>query len=222
MALTLDQWKAKISKWVPSSFFIDNGVERKDISNAMFYAMAAVFQQVEQDMSDQYDATFILDSEAPILDLLGDERSVPRLPGQLDPSYAINVQNSLFLQVGRLELETVINNALFVGSVFLLENENYGFFDDADISDTQGIPYFDDHYTRWIDLTKWYNWWTAIFPDQNEAPDQFAVFANVIAAIENNKAYGTTYDLEFEPGYLLDEDGNYILTEDGNQIQLDP
>jgi hypothetical protein len=194
MAQTLDQWHAKLKKWVPSWWFENKFNLSVGVTDAVFYAAAAVFQRIEQDMEDQQKSTFYTQSPAPIIDLLGDERSVPRISGELDPSYETRVQNSLFRNVGEVILQAQIDSQLVVTPSFLIENEQYGFYDDPDVSQANGIPYFDDYWTRYLDMTKNYNWWTVIIPVQTGGVDA-TIMQNIISVIEQNKAFGTTYDV---------------------------
>lgn len=218
MALTLQQWHDKIEKFVPRWYF----EEIDGLADAVFWGVAAVFHGIQQDVDDQQAATFITESEAPILDLLGDERSIIRNPGEGDPSYAGRIQSGLFVSVGLAELQTVVNAALNNGPAFFIENLQYGYYDDPDISETPGFLYYDDYYSRWLDLTKWYNWWTVIIPEQT-AGDANIIKAAVISGIESNKAFGTTYDIlygdEFSPIFnWVTDDGDNIVTDDGDQI----
>ena len=204
-AQTVDQWYAKLKKWVPSWWFENKYNKNIPVTEAIFYAAAAVYQRAEQDMIDQQSATFILDSPSPIIDLLGDERSLPRIVGESDGAYEIRVQNSLFRNVGEVILQSLIDSQLNNGNSFLIENEQYEFFDDPDLTTTNGIPYFDDYWTRWLDFTKTYNWWTVIIPLQTGGTAA-TIMANIIAVIEANKALGTTYDVLYESSSDTDTD----------------
>lgn len=200
MALTAAQWFSKLKKFVPGWIF------EKDVnSQAIFQAEAAVCHQIQQDTDDAQTSTFITDAVAPVLDLHGDERSLPRNTGELDAAYSARVQNCLFVPVGETQLQLAIDQQLNNGSAFLIENEQYGFLDDADVSETPGIPYCDDYYTRVISGHKWCNWWTVIIPIQT-AGSAPVIQAGLIAAIESNKALGTTYDVLYESSSDTDTD----------------
>lgn len=116
MAQTQAQWYAKISKFVPSWFF-----EKGDLTPAVFQAIAAVFQGIEQDTEDQQTATFITKSVMPIIDLLGDERSVTRQPGESNIVYGKRIQ-SLLNQANPFALLIVINALLIKGTATLREH----------------------------------------------------------------------------------------------------
>lgn len=202
-AQTLQQWHDKIERWVPSWWFQNQFGNQ--IADAIFWGQAAVYQRIEQDMLDQQSSTFITQSPAPIIDLLGDERSLPRNSGESDSAYESRVQNCLFLAVNETEIQAVVNADLNNGSVFFIENFSYGFFDDADLTETPGFLYFDDYWSRVLDVTKFYNWWTLIVPLQTGGTDA-TIQAAVVSAIEANKALGTTYDILYESSSDTDSD----------------
>jgi hypothetical protein len=221
MAQTQAQWYAKISKWVPAGFFLDQGGtndESEALTEAVLQAFAGIFAQCDQDLTDQQAATFILQSSAPIIDLLGDERNVPRPEGYTDAEYAPVIQNSLFLSVGSAQLAANINAVLNNGPVFMINNQEYGYFDDADVSETPGFPYYDDYYTIWLDLRKWYNWWTCIIPVQTGG-NLASIMTAIVTAIQNNMALGTTYDIRMHvQTNITDESGNQMTDESGNTL----
>lgn len=192
-AQTQQQWYDKISRWVPSWWFENKF--GKNVTQAIFWGAAAIYQQIEQDMMDSQQSTFILDSAAPILDLLGDEREQVRTSGQSDASFRPVVQNCLFRNVGYDELLILIKAQLVVtAGVWLFQNQQEFFFDDPDISETNGIAYFDDYWTRLLESTKTYNWWTLIVPIQTGGVDA-TIMANLVSIIKQNAALGTTYDI---------------------------
>ena len=116
MALTQSQWYAKISKFVPSWWF-----EKYVYAPAIFQGIAAVFAQIQQDTDDAQSATFILQSPSPILDMLADERSVTRLPGETNVPFALRVQ-SMFNQANPIALMKLINSVLIVGTATLRQH----------------------------------------------------------------------------------------------------
>jgi hypothetical protein len=214
MALDQAQWYAKIKRWVPSWYF-----EKNQYAAAVFQGLAAVFAQIQQDIDDAQAATFILDSPGPVIDLLGDERDTPRLTGESDASYQPRVQNSLFQKVSLAQLQSLVNAVLNNGPAFFIDNEEYGYFDDPDVSSNPGFLYYDDYYSRWISLSKWYNWFTVIIPAQTGGNDTLIQQA-VVAALEANIAFGVTYDILDETPTaggdpIVMDDGSGILTTDG-------
>ncbi len=192
MAQTADQWYEKIKRFVPSWYFEG---EEKTIcyTRGVFMGLAAVLAQVQDDVDSQQSATFIMSSDdvAPVTDLHGDERSIDRLVGESDADYRPRIRDGLFVPVGGVQIAAAVNAVLNNGEGFFFENAKYGFFDDAVNADAL---FCDDTESRLTESTKWYNWWTVIIPIQT-AGVQATIMANIVAAIEANRAYGTTYDI---------------------------
>lgn len=227
MAQSQAQYLAKLAKFVPGWYFTDKTL-MEGFAVGVFNATAAMFAQIAADADSQQASTFILDSAGPVDDLHGDERSLPRLTSESDAAYNARIQNCLFLPVGLGQLESVVNPQLNNGAALFIENSQYAFYDDPDLSETPGFPYYDDYYTRWLDSHKTYNWWTLIIPTQS-AGTLTTIFANVIAAIEANLGFGTTYDVGYNasgapPGTtddLLTESGQVLNTESGSGLSLE-
>lgn len=196
MAQTATQWYAKISKFVPSWYF--EGQEQSVcFTRGVFKGLAAVLAQCQQDADDQQAATFIMNTVdvAPITDLHGAERNTPRGGGESDSSYRPRIRDALFKPVGSAELAIAVNAVLHNGVGDFIENSQNGFWDDGN---TTAI-FWDDaaDNARWLDSHKWYNWWTLIVPIQTGGV-QADIRTAIVAAIEANKAFGTTYDILYK------------------------
>lgn len=111
MAQTIPQWQAKVIKWVPSWAQIDRPDESALVTTAVLYAAAALFQQIEQDMSDHQQATFLLDASAPILDLEGKERGILRNADETDPLYKGRIQR-VTSQSDEPDIKAAVDNIL--------------------------------------------------------------------------------------------------------------
>lgn len=216
MALTADQWYLKIRKFVPSWYF--TGDEKTVCyTRGTFKAIAAVFAQLQDDTDSQQQSTFIMQSTAPVLDLLGDERSIARRPGEIDSVYRPEVRDVLFLPVGISQLQAVVNAALNNGVGFFRENAKYGFWDE-DNAETD--TFFYDCSNWWLEREKFYAWWSLVIPYQTA--NAAAVLTAVIAAIEANKALGTSYDVLYDNEDALEtESGEDLLTEDGEVLNFE-
>lgn len=218
MGLTTDQWYDKLKSWVPSWYF-EGDEQQVCFSRGVFKGFAAILSQVQEDCDDQQASTFIMNDKdiAPIIDLHGAERNQPR-NGELDAPYKIRIRDSLFKHMDESALADSINAQLESGTVTMIENSQNGFFDD----DISTAIFFDDSAdnSRWLDSHKWYNWWTAIIPLQPDA-DRDTIFANVIAAIEANKAYGTTYDILYnQDAFMVSEEGDQLVDEEGTELLI--
>lgn len=195
MALTTDQWYSKLKTWVPSWYF--QGEEQSVcFTRGVFKGFAAVLSQIQTDCDDAQSSTFIMNAAdvAPIVDLHGSERSQAR-NGDLDAPYKIRIRDCLFKRVDALSLAAAADAVLNNGNVTMIENWQNGFCDD----DNSTALFFDDSAdnARWLESTKWYNWWTMIVPIQT-AGVEADIKTAIVAAIEANKAYGTTYDILFK------------------------
>ena len=215
MAQTAAQWFTKISKFVPSWYFAGSE-QTVCYTRGVFKGLAAVLAQVQQDCDDAQAATFIMNTAdvAPITDLHGAERSVLRKAAEADSAYRPRIRDGLFAPVGNVELLALIN-AQISGTAILIENSSSMFWDE----DNSTAFFWDDasDSARWLISQKTYNWWTLVLPAQDGT--RVAVWAAVIAVIEANKAFGTTYDIYAETqDFILDEDGGYMLMEDGEKI----
>ncbi len=185
MALSAAQWNSKIKKFVPAWRFTEAPTEQ-----AFFQAIAALFNAYDNDLDDHFNSTFYTRATTPILDDEGAERSVTRESGELDASYAARIQviaNSNNLTALKAAVDGCLNN----GTSVFIENEQYGFMDDA--------MYCDDPDSLLLDSTKQYNFFTVIIPGQT-AGDFAAILASIISALETDKALGVSYDVLCEGG----------------------
>lgn len=193
MAQTADEWYAKLKKFVPSWYFEG---DEADVcyTRGVFKGLAAVMAQIQADCDDQQAVTFIMNAAdvAPFTDLHGSERSIPRKSAEIDTDYQPRIRDGLFVPVNQTEIESVVNACLNNGTGTFIENAIASFWDD----DNTTAIFFDDtaDNSRWLESQKTYNWWTVIIPIQT-AGVQATIMANIVAAIEANKAYGTTYDI---------------------------
>jgi hypothetical protein len=87
MALTQDQWYEKLKGFVPAWWFT-----QAKYAPAVFQGIAAMFAALQVDADDQFAATFLEQSGAPVLDVMGSERSVTRLTSETNASYAARIQ----------------------------------------------------------------------------------------------------------------------------------
>lgn len=214
MALTKDQWYAKLKTWVPSWYF--EGEEKTVcFTRGTFKGFAAILSQISQDCDDQVNSTYIMNAAdvAPIVDLHGAERNLTR-NGEIDSVYKPRIRDSLFKPVGSVQLAAAVNAVLVNGPAALIDNSSNGFFDD----DNSTAVCWDDtaQNARWLESQKWYNWWTLIIPNQPPAQED-SVLTAVIAAIEANRAFGTTYDvLYLNQGLMIAETGEQLISESGD------
>lgn len=183
MALTKDQWFTKISAWVPSWFF-----EQSKYNVAYFKGIAKLFADAQAFSEAEVGDTFILDADPDSLSALGEERGVNQGASESQGSFASRVQH--IVNVANPDaLPGVISIALNNGVATVIENWQYGFFDDA--------LFFDDYGARWLDQHKNYNFITVLAPLQTGGVDA-DIEAAVVAAIDDNKAFGVLADVLYD------------------------
>lgn len=205
MALSQAQWFAKLKSWVPTWFV----QESSGYAVAHMKALAKVLSQMQTDSEDETSQTFLLEATGSYLDLHGSERGVIRYSGETDDAYRERIRY-LLNTTSYSSLLAVLTAALNNGTPRIIENRNYGFFDDALFFDSGEI---------WLDKTKWWNWLTVLIPAQN-VNDHATIRAAIVQLMNRNKALGVTYDVAFdtEGDTLLTEQGDELTTEDGEPI----
>jgi hypothetical protein len=199
MAKTQAEWYQSLKSWVPEWFF-----EREIYSAALFQAMAKVLSKVSADVEDNLKQTFIDQAVGAYLDLLGDERSVPRLTGELDAQYAVRIKSaSLISQMSKPSLLAIINQLLIAGVAQIKEDWEGGVFYNRQ-----------SFYNRAeIIIQPIENTFTIVVDKQVHAPYAFFnrenfhnredfhstglssdyVFQLILNAVNDNKAFGTLY-----------------------------
>ena len=116
--LTKAQWYAEIKTCVPAWFW-----EKEVNSKAWAMALAAVAEQLQIVVGKHFTDTMIMQSAAGVLDSHGYERSTTRLDQEVDPDYAVRVQN-LFNQSNIPALVALINKILVAGTARIEEDFN--------------------------------------------------------------------------------------------------
>lgn len=182
MALTVDEWYAKLKKFVPSWVFEN---EDQGLADGVFYGLAAIYHQVQVDAEDHFNATFIQEAAAPVLDGLGFERHKDRTTGETDAAYRIRVRN-LRNASNLSDIQAAVDGQLHNGSATIIENISYGFFDD--------VMFCDDPTSRWMEGTKNPRFFTLIIPIQTGG-NESQIRANLVTVLEDAKALGVSYDI---------------------------
>ena len=114
--LTQAQWYKQLKGAVPSWV-----IQKEESAYAALMAMAKMCESLQDKMQDHLDDTYITRAASTVLNTHGAERSVSRLPEELDPSYSVRVQN-LFNQSNTLALSSFINNILVAGTARIQED----------------------------------------------------------------------------------------------------
>jgi len=114
--LTKAEWKEKLESFYPRWFF-----HTEENQDAFMEGIAAIFNQLDQDISDHITETFISTSNNLYLDAHGGERSIDRLSGELDSQYRIRVRN-MSNKTDKAAIKDVVDQLLYVGECTILED----------------------------------------------------------------------------------------------------
>jgi len=185
MALTKEQWASKIRTFFPQWFF---EVEQNNI--AFINGLSAALSATQVLMEENFNKTFIGNASDSLLELHGSERTVVRTTGESDSLYRERIRSLLNLSTQN-ELFNALKSCLSNGDPLLIENHNYGYFGFVD-----NELYFDDQKSIWLSHHKFWNWFTVIIPAQ-EFGNEALIKEAVIKVLEECKALGVTYDVEY-------------------------
>jgi len=199
MALTKAQWFAKLKSWVPAWVF-----QRSDRNEAIFLGMAKTFEQMQGDVDAHFAETFIGSASGEFLDLHGHERSVPRLPGELDIPYRPRIR-TIKNSSNCPTLKELVDSQLLNGESQFIEH--------GDINNFLNREAF---LNRDIINTKYtYNAFTVLVDNQRRPSESFlnredfcnrqdfigqlessvSFFDRIVQIINTNKAFGVFYRL---------------------------
>lgn len=193
------QWYDTLKAWVPQWFF-----EAEDYNSALFYAMARVLEQVGLDIQDTLDQTYLDRASGSYLDLHGDERVVPRLPGENDPPYAVRIKSkSLVSQISKPALIRLINQLLIRGVAAIKEDWEGGVFFSRNSFFNRGeivLQPIENTFTIVVDkqIHEPYSFFNREhFLDREDyigtAESSDLVFQLILNAVNDNKALGVFY-----------------------------
>ena len=115
--LTPDEWFAKLRKVVPS--WVTG--QPDGYAETYLRGLATALSAAQERQDQHFDATFILKARGGTLEVYGTERSVERLPGEVDAQYAVRVQN-VFNQSSTQALAALVNKVLINGQCRIRED----------------------------------------------------------------------------------------------------
>ena len=199
MAKTQAQWFEQLKGWVPEWFF-----EKEKNNIAILQALAKILSIAEDDVNFQKIQTFILQADSPFLDLHGFERAVTRLVGELNPPYAKRIRlKSLVSQLSKPSLLLIINDLLIKGVASMREDFSGSIFTDRDEFCNRGsiiIDPIENTFSILVDkqIRDPYSFADReFFCDRSnfvgDADSDESVFELIVAAVSENKAFGTLY-----------------------------
>ncbi len=116
MSLTQQQWYEKLKSFLPSWYFED-----EDNQVAHFQGIAALLAEIQSMSDEHFISTFLAQATGDVLLAHGDERSLPKLPGETDPQYSARIRN-IRNRSNRPALKALIDALLIVGECIILED----------------------------------------------------------------------------------------------------
>lgn len=198
MAQTQAQWFKKIKRWVPEWVF-----QEEAKAEAIFQAIAKLLAERQTEIADLVSKTFIDEATAEWLDMLGAERSVDRISGELDGDYRPRIRSKhLVSKVDRFSLQDIVNALLIRGVAVIKEDWEGAIF--------EGSSYYNNAEV-FIDEIK--DAWTIVVDKQVPEAELFCdsegfldlqyfigavesdieLFDLIAKAIYDNKAFGTLF-----------------------------
>lgn len=200
MALTQAQWYEKLKRLVPSWVF-DKRVENV----AVFNGLAKVLEQAQLDADLHIAETFIDAATSEYVGLHGDERSVERFEAESLSSYRERVKR-IVNNSNLPAIKSMVDALLIRGECTIIEHtRTVGNFYNRESFLDRNIIDFDVLYNAFTILidyqipeaTSFYN--RESFLDREflngSSISSDTVFANIIKAVNKNKAFGTVYRL---------------------------
>jgi hypothetical protein len=179
MKLTKDEWYIKLKSLVPSWVLYDG-----EKIQAVFKGMAAILEQSQQDAVDHIDETFIDKADTDYLDQHGVERVKERLIAEDNLAYSKRIK--LIKNASNInDLLTIVNNQLVNGEALIIEGYDQKNFCNVDAFLNRNT-YSNDHI---------WNAFTIIVENQGDPLATANLFANIISAVNKEKAFGIVYRL---------------------------
>jgi hypothetical protein len=199
MALTKEQWLAKLKSWVPAWFTAEPGYQE-----AVLQSLADLLNKAQTDAEAMQLQTFIADSEGGYLELHGSERRIERLDSETDADYSNRIRN--FANKSNLiALKAIVDSFLINGECNIAEDFYSEMYLDRGVYTNRG----------YILLEAILNTFTIVVDNQTHAPfslcdrEYFAssedfigtaessieLFDSIVAAVNKAKAFGTLYRL---------------------------
>lgn len=124
--MTIDQWYDKIKACVPKWFFEDEIVQK-----AVLYGWARIFYEIEANIQDHVDQTFLTKAVEDLLLEHGAERSVDKISGELESQYRIRIRN-ISNKSNIIDIKSIVDQLLMIGECILIEDYNNNLFMDRE------------------------------------------------------------------------------------------
>lgn len=197
MALSQAQWFEKLKSWVPTWFW-----QERVYQEAHFMALAKILAGMQLAAEASALQTFIVEAEGSTLDLHGDERTAPRLTGEIDSTYSTRIRSLANLS-NKVSIKQLVDELLIIGECVIGEDYDAFLFFNRDAYLNRGL----------LILENILNTFTIVFENQTRSPESFLdreqfmsrsdvfgtleasdeFFRSIIAAVDRAKAFGTFY-----------------------------
>ena len=194
---TQEQWFERLKGWVPSWFF-----EEEEYNVAVFQAIAAVLARLDLAGLEHVSQTYIDQAEAGFLDEHGNERTVPRGPGELDNNYRVRIRN-IANTSSCPSIKQIVDALLDVGEATIVEDfeaqiflnrevfYNRGYIFLIPIKDTFSIIVDKQVHAPYSFYDREYFYTRESFIGTNES--SIELFELIVEAVNRAKALGTLY-----------------------------
>ena len=189
MALTTDQWFAKLRSFVPDNIF-----EEEEFQKAHWRGIAAVLSQLQLDFDGHFNETFILQADTNVLNEHGAERSLSRTERESNITFADRVRN-LTNQSNCPAIKSLVDTFLINGEATIMEPSS---------TKSNGLAFanrgtFLNRKTAFAQIS--YNTFSILVDEQKHAPYSFLnreQFTNREDFVGSNESSDRVFDLIVE------------------------
>ena len=179
--------------------------ERQENQDAIFRGMAAILEKAAADIEQHVTETFIDQGSDEYVELQGEERSVPRLPGEALSVYRSRVKR-IVNKSNLPAIKALVDSLLIRGTSTIIEHSDQsGAFLNRGFYLNRNVLEFDVLYNAFTILidyqipsaTSFYNRGTFLNRTflNGSSISSDTVFKNIIQAVNKDKAFGTVYRL---------------------------
>jgi hypothetical protein len=120
--MTQEQWYNKLKTSFPKWFF-----QEEENQIALLQGIAKMFSEIETDIDNHIDETFISTAIGLFLDTHGGERSIDRLSGEFDAQYRERIRR-LSNQSNKVAIKAIVDSLLMLGQCIIVEDFEGGIF----------------------------------------------------------------------------------------------
>lgn len=175
MALTQAQWLTKLKGWVPRWLF-----QEEVYNDAVFNGVAKALTDIQDEVDEHLEQTFLQTADDEFLDQHGDERTITRLTAENDTAYRARVR-SLKNKSSLTDIRAFLDSVIAPGTSYEIREMPKDLL-------FAGETCFATR--KWVTSTCKYNEFSIVIEPQTEE-----VYAAIAQAIEQMKALGVFYKI---------------------------